>query len=120
MTEKVTPKQARGIMALLTEPTIAAAAERAKVAPKTIYEWLKLPAFRDELRRVQDRELEKAALSLTGGLSAALIVLRQLMTSAESEAVRRQAASEWLNRTHQFIELRELEARIAALEARTK
>ncbi len=119
MTDKVTPKQARGIAALLTEPTIAAAAERAGVAPKTIYQWLKLPEFRAELQRVQGQELDQIAARLTGGLSAALDELERLMTSAESETVRRQAVSEWFNRVHQFIELRELEERIRVLEQRS-
>lgn len=118
MTEKVTPKQARGIAALLTEPTITAAAARAGVAPKTIYKWLRQPVFTEELRRVQNQEIDQAAARLAGGLSEALDELYSLMTGAKSEAVRRQAVTEWFDRTHQFIELRDLEQRLAALEAR--
>jgi DNA-binding transcriptional MerR regulator len=120
MTENVTPKQARAIMTLLSEPTITAAAEKAGVTPKTIYQWLKQEAFTAELRRVQNREFDQVTARLSGGLGRALDELERLMTSAESEAVRRQAVSEWFNRTQQFIELRELEKRIQALEARSR
>jgi len=116
MSEKVTPRQAQGIAALLAEPTITAAAERAHVQPKTLYRWLRQPAFTAELRRAQGERIDQAAARLTGGLDQALDELERLMTSAQSETVRRQAATEWLNRVHQFVELRDIEARLTAIE----
>jgi len=123
MTEKVTqitPKQARGIAALLTESTITAAAAKAGVVPKTIYKWLKQPAFSAELSKAQAQEIDAAAARLAGGLPQALDELKRLMTTAQSEAVRRQACSEWITHCRHLLEFSDLEARISALEGRTK
>ncbi len=43
--EKLTPQQLRGIDALLSRPTTAAAAEEIGVSPRTISWWFKEPAF---------------------------------------------------------------------------
>ena len=123
MTEKVTqitPKQARGIAALLTESTIQAAAAKAGVAPKTIYKWLKQPAFSAALSKAQAQEIDAAAARLAGGLPQALDELERLITTAQSEAVRRQAVSEWITHALRLREFSDLESRIAALEGRTK
>ena len=116
MTEKVTPKQAHGIMALLTEPTITGAAKAAGVAPKTIYKWLKLSHFRDALQEAQGREINAAASRLAGGLGVALEELEKLITSAESESVRRAAVNDWLSHAVRLQETIALEERVRALE----
>ena len=86
MTEKVTPKQARGIAALLTEPTITAAAAKAGVAPKTIYKWLRQPEFSAELTAAQAREIETAGRRLAGMQSAALDALTDILTQADEQS----------------------------------
>ena len=116
MTDKVTPKQAHGIMALLTVPTISGAAKAAGVAPKTIYKWLKLSHFRDALQEAQGREINAAASRLAGGLGLALEELGKLITSAESESVRRAAVNDWLSHAVRLQETIALEERVKALE----
>jgi hypothetical protein len=61
------PKQERVIAALLTEPSYAAAAEKADVSETTLYRWLNTPAFRTAFERAR-RELIAAAV---GRLQAA-------------------------------------------------
>lgn len=85
MTEKVTPKQARGIMALLTEPTITAAASKAGVAPKTIYKWLREPKFKAELSEAQAREIDAAARRLSGLQSKAIDAFVEVFERAEEQ-----------------------------------
>lgn len=46
--EELTPPQLRGMKALLTQPTMVAAAEEIGVHPRTISRWSKEPAFRAE------------------------------------------------------------------------
>ena len=120
MTDKVTPKQARGIAALLTEPTITGAAKAAGVAPKTIYKWLKLPHFRDALQDAQGREINAAAARLAGGLGVALEELERLVTGADSESVKHSAINSWLNHALRLREFSDLEERVRALEEGTK
>jgi hypothetical protein len=45
----LTPNQLRAIPCLVQNPNISEAAEQAGIARATIYEWLKIPAFRNEL-----------------------------------------------------------------------
>lgn len=59
--QKLTSKQELLIAALLTEPTYAAAAFKARVAETTIYRWLELPRFRKAYRRAR-REIVEAAI----------------------------------------------------------
>jgi len=90
MTEKVTqqakklnPNQVRGIAALLTEPTITAAAEKAGVQPKTIYRWLKQPEFTAALSEAQAREIETASRRLAGMQSDALDALADVFARSD-------------------------------------
>ena len=115
-TEKVTPKQAQGIMALLTEPTITGAAKAAGVAPKTIYKWLKLQHFRNALQDAQGREINAAAARLAGGLGVALEELERLVTGAESERVKHSSINSWLSHAVRLQEVISLEERVKALE----
>jgi hypothetical protein len=47
----LTPKQRNAIPYLVQYPNISEAAEQAGIARATIYEWMKIPAFREELER---------------------------------------------------------------------
>jgi hypothetical protein len=85
MTDKVTPKQARGIMALLTEPTITAAASKAGVTPKTIYKWLREPRFKAALSEAQAGEIDAAARRLSGLQSKAIGALVKVFERAEEQ-----------------------------------
>lgn len=50
-------KQQAAVLALLTEPSIEAAAKKARVGSRTIHYWLKNdPAFVDELRAARRRQ----------------------------------------------------------------
>lgn len=78
-----------------------------------------LPEFSAALKDAESQLLDAASRVLLIGVNDALETLRALMTSAESEAVKRQAASDWLAKLLQVKELADLEKRVAALEAAT-
>jgi hypothetical protein len=121
MTDKtLTPKQRRGVAAMLTQPTIAAAAQAAGVTERTLYRWLVLPAFTAELKAKQAGIIDAAAGRLVQGLGQALDTLAKLMTMAESESVRRAAASEWLANCLTIREQTDLERRLADLERQAR
>jgi len=111
-------KQRRGVAALLTCPTMAAAALQARVAEKTLYRWMALPVFAAELKKAQTGIIDTAAGRLVQGLTQALDTLSELMATAESEGVRRAAASEWLSQCLAIREQTEIEKRLTALEKR--
>jgi len=121
MSENVlTPKQKKGLAAMLTCSTITAAALQARVAEKTLYRWLAMPEFAAELRTKQASIIDAAAGRLVQGLTQALDTLADLMTGAESETVRRQAASEWLANCLKIREQTDLEKRLIELEKAAK
>ena len=62
MSENVlTPKQKKGLAAMLTQPTLTAAAQAAGTSEKTLYRWLALPAFAAELKARQAGIIDAAA-----------------------------------------------------------
>jgi transposase len=53
MTAKLNLKQQRAIQALLSEPSIRQAAERAAVGEKSIRRWLQRPDFKEAYQRAR-------------------------------------------------------------------
>jgi hypothetical protein len=117
MSENVlTPKQRRALAALLASPTLAAAAAIAGVNVKTLTRWLTQPAFIAGLKEAQTSVIDAAGRRLLQGLDQALDTLSNLMISAESESVKRAAASEWLANCLTVREQTDLEKRLIELE----
>jgi uncharacterized membrane protein len=116
----LTPKQKKGLAAMLTSPTLAAAAARANVNPKTLARWLAIPTFAAELKAQQALVIDAAAGRLVQGMAQALDTLADLMTTGESESVRKAAASEWLNLCMTIREQTDLERRLTNLEKAAK
>jgi len=58
----LTGRQLRAIAVILTAPNMEAAAHRARVGRTTLYQWLREPAFRDELNRQQNEVFDAAFL----------------------------------------------------------
>ena len=118
MTEDDTlpPKQRKAIAAILAQPTIEKAAAAAGISERQLYRWLESPAFKAELKAAEDDLITAAGNRLTAGLNMALDALAELVTGAESEAVKRAAAAEWINQAFKIQELRTLTERIDVLE----
>ena len=60
----LTTKQAQAILALLTEPTRAAAAARCGISTKSLYRWFRCPHFRKAYDLARERHLEAEAVEL--------------------------------------------------------
>jgi hypothetical protein len=114
----LTPRQRRGIAAILSCPTAKAAAEKARVNPKTFTRWLEQPEFVAELKAAQVDIIDRAAGRLVHGLDIALNTLLYLMVKGQSESVRKSAASEWLSACLKLRELIDIERRLSDLEER--
>jgi hypothetical protein len=110
------PKQARCVVALMAGGSVEEAAQKTGVVVRTVYAWLDIPQFRQALRQAQAGYIETAQSRLVSGQQAALLELESLMTSAQSESVRRAACVDWLGMMFKYREAGELEERIQALE----
>jgi hypothetical protein len=115
----LTVKQEQFITSLLAGNSIQVAARAASVNEKTADRWLKLSHVQKALRDAQRAIFEAAVFCIISDVSEARATLRGIMTNTEVPATTRVRAAQIL--LEQAIALRkanEMEARIAALEAR--
>ncbi len=118
-TDTLTPKQQKCLAALLTEPTIAAAAAKVGVGERTVHTWLSEPAFADAYRQAR-REAVRVAIGRLQQVSAgAVAVLVNVMADkATPAATRVNAAKAVIEYSLKSVEIEDLQARIEALEER--
>jgi hypothetical protein len=108
-------KQELALAALLSEATVAAAAEKASVAEVTLYRWPKLPEFLAAYRAARREVVEKAVAQLQQSSWAASTTLIRLLGSG-SESIRLRAAQTILDQANKAVEMLDFEERLAALE----
>jgi hypothetical protein len=112
------PRQRRAIAALLSSRNVQDAAQAVRVGERTLYRWLADDAdFRKALTIAESALIDDTTRRLISGATAALDALAGLITSAESESVKKAAASDWLAHLIKLRELRDIEQRLADLEA---
>lgn len=114
---QVTPLQRKAIEALLCQPNVSKAAEVAGCARSSIHRWLRDDeSFKIALAQAEGMALAAASRRLIAGQDKAMDTLEYLMEHAESESVRKGAASDWMGYSMKLRELRNVEQRLAALE----
>lgn len=114
---KLTSTQERAVLALMTEQTPVKAAEVAGVSLRTLYRWMKEPAF-IEAYRMARRDAFSQAIALTQRYAAlAVNTLARAMTDNSTTGSSKIAAAVALLRFgREGIELEDLAARVDALE----
>jgi hypothetical protein len=116
---RLTAKQEKAIAALLTEPSVAAAAAKAGIATSTLFGWLRDPTFDTAYRTARRAAVGHAIARLQQLSSVAVVVLATVMADKNTPAsVRVAAASKLLDMALRAVEIEDLEARVAALEER--
>ena len=111
--------QLRAIPLILSARNLAEGARKAKVSRDTVYEWMKQPAFKEELDRKQKENVEAALRSLKSAISEATEVLRALLKDTK-EGTRLKAAQIIIEAALKAQELDDIEKRIIALEKQIK
>ena len=117
--ENLTRKQEEALVALLSEPTVSAAAEKIGVNEVTLWRWLKLPDFRNAYRAARREAVEKSIAQLQQSSWAASTTLIRLLASG-SDSVRLRAATTILDQANKGVETLDFEERLAALEAKAE
>lgn len=115
--EKLSRKQTLVIAALLSAPTLEAAASQTDVDERTIRRWMKLPAFAREYRDARRLVVEQAIAGLQRACGAAVAALVSVIEddgAKNSDRIR--AATTILEQAFRGIELLDLDSRLAALE----
>ena len=115
--EALTHAQQQSIFALLSEPSIAAAASKAKVGERTLHRWLRQEEF-GAVYRASRREAFIQAIGLTQRSAAAAVatLLRIMHDPKATWSARVAAATNVLKFARESIELDDLAERIVKLE----
>lgn len=122
-TSSLTPKQEKALSALLTEPTILAAAKKVGVGERTLHTWLGEPAFTEAYRAARRAALGQAIARLQQVSSKAVDALLEVIDTEftpSPPAVRVSAASKILEFALKAMETEDLADRIAALETQVQ
>ena len=105
------------LIALLEQPTIAAAAESSGISQPTLFRLLRDRTFREQYQKAKADLVDAALTKLHKAAAGAVTVLVSIMEDEKAPAsVRVRAASEILSRAIDSTKIAALEARIEALE----
>jgi transposase-like protein len=111
-------KKEEAIAALLTQRNLDEAAKSIGIAPNTLLKWMKQPEFDAAYREARRAAFGQAVARLQQGTSAAATTLLKTMIDPNTPAsVRVRAAECVMNHATKAIEIEDIEARVAALEA---
>lgn len=119
---KLSAKQHRAITALLTSKSVTEAATATGQGERTIYRWLSEPAFRQALSAAEGDLIDVATRRLLQLQGSALDTLEALLLGGDTDVsagVRLRAAQVTLDHLLKLREMRDIEQRLAALEAAT-
>jgi hypothetical protein len=113
-------KKEDAIAGLLTQRNIEEAAKVAGIGANTLLRWLKVPEFQTAYREARRAAFGQAVARLQQGTSAAATtLLKTMIDPATPASVRVRAAEAIFNHAAKAIEIEDIEARVAALEAAT-
>ena len=115
----LTPRQEQSITALLVQGSLQAAAAASGIHEKTLRRWLREDAvFQMAYREARRAVVQHAIVQVQHATGEAVETLRNVMQDRESPASARVSAAKVILETAvKGIEIEDLEARIAALEA---
>lgn len=91
-TDTLTTAQHNAVLGLLNEPTVRKAAAVAGVPERTLYYWLKQPAFAGEYRAARQAAMQAAVAKLQRHAGQAATTLVALMGSTKPDLIRLRAA----------------------------
>lgn len=115
---RLTTNQKKAIRALLASPTIRSAAQACGLNEKTVARYLKQPAFRAALNAAEGDLLDSATRRLIAALAANIDTMEAVRDDTDAPSgVRLRAAQVATEQAGRLRELRNVEDRLAALEA---
>jgi hypothetical protein len=109
-------EQEQFIAALLSCPTVEAAAEMARIGNVTASQWRKDPTFAERYREATREAMREAAALLQGAAREAVGTLRAIQSKGESEAARVSAARTILEMAVKAADLEDVQQRLDSLE----
>ena len=115
--EKINRKKEQAISALLSQPTLKAAAEVAGIGEKTLWRWLQNQDFQDAFMEVRRQLVQQVVSNIQRSMSKAVNTLLEVMDDPDSPASSKvQAARSIIDVGLKGLELEDFELRLARLE----
>lgn len=119
--EELTAKQSALIVALLSEPTIAEAAQVAGISRDTAHRWLRLAAVQSALKKAREQVFTHGLNELQAGMNQAIATLKRNMTDTEVQpAIQVRAAQIWLDMALKSHEMTDIKEQLAELQTLIK
>ena len=116
---ELNPRQLRLLSALVTSTDLQAACKCAEVSRAAAYQWMKQPAFHDELQRQRSAILKEALSNVKINATRAAAELVGLLDEADP-ALRRLVCRDILDRASRIYDMENIETRLAAMEKALK
>lgn len=115
--QKLNRNQEKAIAALLSNPSIPAAAKAIEVGESTLSRWLKISIFQAAYRSARKQVVSLAIAKVQAAMTEAVDTLKFVMNDAESPASTRVAAARTiLDLGIKSVEIEDFEERIKILE----
>jgi hypothetical protein len=116
--QKWSRKKDQAVAALLTSPSIPAAARLVGIGESTLSRWLKLDSFQTEYRTARRQAVSQAVATVQATMASAATTLQSVMDDPRASfSVRVTAARAVLDFGIKTSELEDLEIRLRELEA---
>jgi hypothetical protein len=111
-------KMDQAVIALLTQRNLEEAARSVGISPNTLLNWMKVPEFQTAYREARRAAYSQAVARLQqSATAAATVLLKVMLDPATPASVRVRAAECIMSHSSRAIEVEDVEARVAALEA---
>jgi hypothetical protein len=115
---RLSARQQKAVLALLTEPNIREAARAVKIGERTLYTWLRDRTFANAYHAARAASVSQAIARLQQASGEAVGTLAEVMRDPEAGASARvTAATKILEMAVRGVEIEELKRRLALLEA---
>jgi len=116
---ELNPRQLRLLSALVTSTDLQAACKCAEVSRAAAYQWLKQPAFHDELQRQRSAILSEALANVKINATRAAAELVGLLDE-DDPGLRRLVCRDILDRASRIYDMENIETRMASMEKTLK
>jgi len=117
--DALTPRQMRLLAALVSSTDVQAACQVADVGRTAAYEWMKQPAFQNELKRQRNAVLKDALSVVKISATRASTELVALLDEDDA-SLRRLVCRDILDRAIKIYDMEDIETRLAAVERSLK
>jgi len=114
--EKLSHRQKKSIPYLVSSPTYEEGCRKARISRNTLYEWLKFPAFREELKKERRVVIGESLEVLKQNVTKAIDTLVNLLATADSDSLKRLICNDIIGHTLKAREVEDLEKRLTELE----